>query len=104
MERWEGEAVWFMPSNHLTLFPLSLFALNLSQHQGLFQRVGSSHQVAKVLLHYLVSDMLLAGTGTVMLKKLSSGPTEGASSKFRKNPRVPPEGQIQLQVLWCCCI
>ena len=24
-------------------------ALNLSQHQGLFQRVGSSHQVAKVL-------------------------------------------------------
>ena len=24
-------------------------ALNLSQHQGLFQRVSSSHQVAKVL-------------------------------------------------------
>ena len=24
-------------------------ALNLSQHHGLFQRVGSSHQVAKVL-------------------------------------------------------
>ena len=24
-------------------------AFNLSQHQGLFQRVGSSHQVAKVL-------------------------------------------------------
>ena len=24
-------------------------ALNLSQHQGLFQEVGSSHQVAKVL-------------------------------------------------------
>ena len=32
--------------------PLSLlspFPLNLSQHHGLFQRVGSSHQVAKVL-------------------------------------------------------
>ena len=27
----------------------SPLALNLSQHQGLFQRVGSSHQVAKVL-------------------------------------------------------
>ena len=38
-----------MPSNHLTLFPLSLFALNLSQHQDLFQWVGSLHQVAKVL-------------------------------------------------------
>ena len=30
------------------LLPCSL-ALSLSQHQGLFQRVGSSHQVAKIL-------------------------------------------------------
>jgi len=29
--------------------PLSSFAFNLSQHQGLFQWVGCSHQVAKVL-------------------------------------------------------
>ena len=33
---------------HPLLLP-SLLALNLSQHQGLFQWVGSSHQVAKVL-------------------------------------------------------
>ena len=37
---------------HLTISssvsPPSLFAFNLSQHQGLFQSVGSSHQVAKV--------------------------------------------------------
>ena len=26
-----------IPSNHLILLPPSLFALNLSQHQGLFQ-------------------------------------------------------------------
>ena len=32
-----------------TLSPPSLLALILSQHQGLFQRTGSSHQVAKVL-------------------------------------------------------
>ena len=32
-----------------SLLPLSLFAFNLSQHQGLFQWVGSSHQVVKVL-------------------------------------------------------
>ena len=39
-----------MPSNHLTpLSPPSPPALNLSQHQDLFQSVGSSHQVAKVL-------------------------------------------------------
>ena len=39
-----------MPSNHLILCrPLLLLPLNLSQHQGLFQGVSSSHQVAKVL-------------------------------------------------------
>ena len=37
-------------SNHLIVYHHpSLFALNLSQHQGLFQWVSSSHQVAKVL-------------------------------------------------------
>ena len=36
-----------MPSNHLILCRPP--ALSLSQHQGLFQWVGSSHQVAKVL-------------------------------------------------------
>ena len=40
---WIGDAI--QPSHHLS--PSS--ALNLSQHQGLFQWVGSSHQVAKVL-------------------------------------------------------
>ena len=38
-----------MPSNHLILCHPLLLPFNLSQHQGLFQRVGSLHQVAKVL-------------------------------------------------------
>ena len=39
-----------MLSNHLTLCPPpSPFAFNLSQHQGLFQSVNTSCQVAKVL-------------------------------------------------------
>ena len=39
-----------MPSNHLIIcHPLFLLPPDLSQHQGLFQWVGSSHQVAKVL-------------------------------------------------------
>ena len=38
-----------MPLNHLILSPSSLPALNLSQHQSLFQRVGSLHQAAKIL-------------------------------------------------------
>ena len=42
---WVSDAT--RPSHPLPL--PSLFAFNLSQHQGLFQLVGSSHQVAKVL-------------------------------------------------------
>ena len=38
-----------MPPNHLILSPSSPPALNLSQHQSLFQWVGSSHQAAKIL-------------------------------------------------------
>ena len=39
---------WCHPNISSSAFPFS-FALNFSQHQGLFQWVGSSHQVAKVL-------------------------------------------------------
>ena len=42
---WINDAI--QPSHPLS--PPSPPALNLSQHQGLFQWVGSSHQVAKVL-------------------------------------------------------
>ena len=38
-----------MPSNHLILCHLFSSCLQSSQHQGLFQRVSSLHQVAKVL-------------------------------------------------------
>ena len=38
-----------MPFNHLMLSSPSPPAFNLSQHQGLFKRVSSSHEVAKVL-------------------------------------------------------
>ena len=38
-----------MPSNHLILSSFPSPASNLSQHQGLFKWVSSSHEVAKVL-------------------------------------------------------
>ena len=38
-----------MLSHHLILCPLFSFCLQSFQHQGLFQWVGSSHQVAKIL-------------------------------------------------------
>ena len=47
-----------MPSNHLILLSPSP-ALNLHQHQSVFQRVGSSHQVAKVLELVLASVLLM---------------------------------------------
>ena len=40
---WVSDAIW--PSH--PLLPPSPFVFNLSQHQGLFQWVGSSHQVTK---------------------------------------------------------
>ena len=43
--RWFSDAI--QPSH--PLLPPFLFALSLSQHQGLFQWVSSSHQVTKVL-------------------------------------------------------
>ena len=41
---WIGDTI---QSSHPLLPPLSPFAVNLSQHQGPFQWVGSSHQAAK---------------------------------------------------------
>ena len=40
---------WVMPSKHFILLLSPSPALNISQHQGLFQWVSSSHQVVKVL-------------------------------------------------------
>ena len=40
---------WCHPTSHPLLSPSPPAALNVSQHQGLFQWVGSPHQVAKVL-------------------------------------------------------
>ena len=49
---WVGDVI--QPSH--TLSSPSRPTINLSQHQGLFQWVGSSHQVAKVLeLHFSIS-------------------------------------------------
>ena len=48
-----------IPSNHLILSSPSPPAFNISQHQGLFQWVSSSHQVAKVLEFQLQHQSLM---------------------------------------------
>ena len=50
--------------SHPLFLPPSLSALNLSQHQGLFQWVSSSHQVAKGLELQLQHQSLLPLQGT----------------------------------------
>ena len=47
LKLWSLELV--MPSYHLILCHPFFFAFSLSQYQGLFQRVGSSHLMSKVL-------------------------------------------------------
>ena len=52
-----------MPSSHLIFCrPPSPPALNPSQHQGLFQRVNSSHEVAKVLEFSALASVLPMNT------------------------------------------
>ena len=51
--RWVNDAI--QPSHPLS--PSSPPALNLSQHQGLFQWVSSLYQVAKVLEHTLLTSV-----------------------------------------------
>ena len=52
---WDGDAI--QPFHPLS--PPSPPALNLSQHQGLFQWVSSSHQMAKVLEFHLQHQSFL---------------------------------------------
>ena len=70
---WVGDAI--QPSHPLP--PFSPFAFNFSQHQGLFQCIGSLHQVAKLLdpqlQHQSVQwifrvDSLLGLTGLISLQ------------------------------------
>ena len=73
---------WVMSSNHHPLLSPSPPAFNLPQHQGLYQWVSSSHQVAKVLEFQLQhqsfqwifrTDLLYRLTGLISLlsKRLS---------------------------------
>ena len=82
-----------MPSNHLILcHPLST-ALSLSQHQGLFQRGSSLHQIAKVLklqlqhqsFRWIFSVNLILGLISLQwdqTKGLSSPKSKGFSKVF----------------------
>ena len=60
---WVGDAI--QPSHPLSFYPP---ALNLTQHQGLFQRVSSSHQVTKVLEFQLQHQSFQWAPRTDLLK------------------------------------
>ena len=75
-----GDAI--QPSH--PLMPSSLSAFNLSQHQGLFQWVGSSHQVAEVLELQLQhqSFLWIQGWFPLGLTGLISSQSKGLSRVF----------------------
>ena len=83
---WLGEAI--QPSYPLS--PPSLPAFNLSQHQGLFRWVRSSHQVAKVLEFQLQHQSFqwmfrtLGWTGWISLQ------SKGLSFFSTRSPLCPP--------------
>ena len=78
---WVSDAI--QPSHPLP--PPSAPAFNLSQHQDLFQWVGSSHQVAKVLelqLHYQFFQWIVKGWFPLGLTDLISLLSKGLSRVF----------------------
>ena len=103
---WVGDAI--QPS-HPLLSPSP--ALNLSQHQGLFKWVSSSHQVAKVLEFQLQHQSFQWSPRTDLLFYWVWTNTGLVSTKKRK--RIPRWGRKQasfckLQMMvsgswWCRC-
>ena len=103
---WVGDAI--QPS-HPLLSPSP--ALNLSQHQGLFKWVSSSHQVAKVLEFQLQHQSFQWSPRTDLLFYCVWTNTGLVSTKKRK--RIPRWGRKQasfckLQMMvsgswWCRC-
>ena len=116
---WFGDAV--QPS-HPLLLP-SPPAFNLSQHKGLFQWVGSSHQVAKILALQLTASvlpMIIPGWFPLGLTGLISLQSKGLSRDFSssvlhllygpilESVRNDWKNQFRLNGLlstnWCACI
>ena len=63
---------WVMPSNHLILCHPSSPALNLSQHQGLLQCIGSSHQAAYWSFSFSISPSSeYSGSAAFWIKSFS---------------------------------
>ena len=85
---WVGDAI--QPFHHQS--PPSPPALNLSQHQGLFQWVSSSHEVAKVLEFQLQHQSFLLSMNT---QDWSLGWTGWISLKSKGLPRVFSNTTVQ---------
>ena len=75
-----------MPSSHFNPLSPPSPAVDLSQHQGLFQWVGSSHQVAKVLEPALASflSVNIQGWFPLRLNGLISLLSKGLSRVFSR--------------------
>ena len=86
-----GDAIW--PSHPLS--SPSPPAFNLSQHQGLFQWVSSSHQVAKVLEFQHQSVQWIFRTD------FFSNWLVGYPCRSRDSQEFSPIQQYKASILWC---
>ena len=94
--RWVNDAL--QPS--CPTLPCSPTALNLFQHQGIFQWVNSSYQVAKVS-HYLYINEKKPKTPTFYLLMIIAGKLENwghSKGKNTQQPRWASLGQLCLHV------
>ena len=93
-----------MPSNHLILLPPSPLALNLSLHRGLFQWVGSLHQVAKVLkLQHQSFQCNIQGWFPLGWTGLISLQSKGLSTVFSSTTVQKLQFFCAQPSLWCHC-
>ena len=87
---------WCHPTISSSVAPSPL-AFNLSQHQGLFKWVSSSHQVAKVLEFQLQYQFF---QWTFRTELLYDG-LVGSPCSPRDSQESSPTPQLKASVLWC---
>ena len=88
-----------MPSSHLShlLSSPSPPAFNLSQHQGLFKWVSSSHQMA--LIWHCLYEKSLGLMQTERGPHKDSGRRQPPTNQGGKSPKKPPCWQLDLELV-----
>ena len=91
---------WWCDLFLLLLPPPSPFAFNLSQHQGLFQWVGSLHKVAKVLVFSISSSSEYSGLISFWIDWLDLLTVQGTLYSLLQHPQLKSINSSLLSLLY----